>query len=77
LVASKSLRPRQTKSTTIARENIQVLVRCRPPSETELRNHEEDCWLLTPEQGSVKLNDTDGIVFEYGKTVSTTFNSWN
>ncbi|SAL98373.1 hypothetical protein [Absidia glauca] len=74
LIASKSLRPRQTKSTTIARENIQVMVRCRPPSETELRNHEEDCWLLTPEQGSVKLNDPDGIVFEYDKVFKGTNN---
>lgn len=77
LVTSKSLRPRQTKSTTIARENIQVMVRCRPPSETELKNHEQDCWLMTPDQGSIQLNDPDGIVFEYGKTVSKVFNMWN
>ena len=43
-----------TKSTSI-RENVQVMVRCRPRSEKELQYDEEPCWLISPEEGSIEL----------------------
>ncbi|CAO3643581.1 unnamed protein product [Mucor hiemalis] len=50
-----SLKPSfSTKSTSI-RENVQVMVRCRPRSEKELKIDEEPCWLIRPEEGSIEL----------------------
>ncbi|KAI8052663.1 P-loop containing nucleoside triphosphate hydrolase protein [Thamnidium elegans] len=43
-----------TKSTSI-RENVQVMVRCRPRSKKELQIDEEPCWLISPEEGSIEL----------------------
>lgn len=69
--STKSLRSKLTKSTPIASENIQVMLRCRPPSDMEAQSHEQDCWVLIPEQGTVKLDDSNGTLFEYGKTDTT------
>ncbi|KAG0850159.1 hypothetical protein G6F16_010117 [Rhizopus arrhizus] len=46
---SQSLRP--SKSTSI-KENVQVMVRCRPKSKKEL--DEEPCWLIDTRQGTVQ-----------------------
>lgn len=43
-----------TKSTSI-RENVQVMVRCRPRSKKEMAFDEEPCWLISPEEGSIEL----------------------
>lgn len=43
-----------TKSTSI-RENVQVMVRCRPRSQKELEVDEEPCWLIRPEEGTIEL----------------------
>ncbi|CAO3586932.1 unnamed protein product [Absidia cylindrospora] len=73
--STKSLRPKLSKSTTIASENIQVMVRCRPPSDIEEESHEQDCWLLMPEQGTVKLDESNGTIFEYDRVFKGTDNS--
>ncbi|KAI9268599.1 hypothetical protein EDC94DRAFT_493517, partial [Helicostylum pulchrum] len=65
--STSSFKPKpsfSTKSTSI-RENVQVLVRCRPPrSKKELA--EEPCWQINPEQGSIALARPSSNTFSYG-----------
>ncbi|SAM02070.1 hypothetical protein [Absidia glauca] len=65
-VSTKNPRPRQSKSTSNTSENVQVLVRCRPPSDMETKTDESVCWVVSPEDGLIKLDEASGPVFEYG-----------
>ncbi|KAI8093377.1 P-loop containing nucleoside triphosphate hydrolase protein [Halteromyces radiatus] len=74
--STKSLRPRYSKSTCLASENIQVMVRCRPPFDTTVETQEEDdCWILGSEKGTIKLDDSHTTVFEYDKVFKGTDNA--
>lgn len=59
-----------TKSTSI-RENVQVMVRCRPRSIKERTHNEEACWLINPEEGSIGLASLKSVSsirsFHFGK----------
>lgn len=50
-----SLKPSFSTRSTSIRENVQVMVRCRPRSEKELKVDEEPCWMIQPEEGSIEL----------------------
>lgn len=52
--SSASLRPSFSTRSTSIRENVQVMVRCRPRSEKELEYDEEPCWLISPEEGLIE-----------------------
>ncbi|CEP09806.1 hypothetical protein [Parasitella parasitica] len=52
--SSASLRPSFSTRSTSIRENVQVMVRCRPRSEKELEYPEEPCWLINPEEGLIE-----------------------
>jgi hypothetical protein len=66
---TQHIKPSVSKSTaTSIKESVQVLVRCRPPSEKE--KLERPCWYVRPEEGSIELlqikNPTSGYSFHYG-----------
>ncbi|KAI8052659.1 P-loop containing nucleoside triphosphate hydrolase protein [Thamnidium elegans] len=68
--STSSFKPKpsfSTKSTSI-RENVQVMVRCRPPrSKKELA--EEPCWQINPERGSIALARPSSSTFSYDNVV--------
>lgn len=43
-----------TQSTSL-KENVQVMIRCRPRSEKEIAREKNPCWDLQAEVGSIKL----------------------
>ncbi|KAI8391432.1 P-loop containing nucleoside triphosphate hydrolase protein [Radiomyces spectabilis] len=72
LMSSQSLRPSVTRSISI-RENVQVMVRCRPPSSKEQDAADEPCWILRPEHRTVELaqstSSTSQRIFEYDNVI--------
>ncbi|KAI8878822.1 kinesin-domain-containing protein [Backusella circina FSU 941] len=78
LSPTPTLKPSVSKSTaTSIKESVQVLVRCRPPSERE--RLERPCWYVRPEEGSIELlqikNPTSGYSFHYDKVIEGVDNS--
>jgi hypothetical protein len=71
---SKSLKP--SFSTSI-RENVQVMVRCRPPSQRELDMMGYPCWDIRPDEGSIELtrlkNSASLSSFHYGIHIEDPF----
>ncbi|KAL9537860.1 hypothetical protein MBANPS3_011401 [Mucor bainieri] len=77
--SSASLRPSFSTRSTSIRENVQVMVRCRPRSEKELEYDEEPCWLISPEEGLIeqaRLKAPNSIrAFYYDNVVMGTDNA--
>ncbi|KAI8637677.1 P-loop containing nucleoside triphosphate hydrolase protein [Parasitella parasitica] len=77
--SSASLRPSFSTRSTSIRENVQVMVRCRPRSEKELEYAEEPCWLINPEEGLIeqaRLKAPNSIrAFYYDNVVMGTDNA--
>lgn len=65
---SSVIRPSSSLSASAFRENIQVMVRCRPPTTTKNNKPSETVnWKVSLENGTIQINDSNSTVFEYGK----------
>ncbi|KAG2199796.1 hypothetical protein INT46_003558 [Mucor plumbeus] len=77
--SSASPRPSFSTRSTSIKENVQVMVRCRPRSEKELEYDEEPCWIISPEEGLIeqaRLKSPNSIrAFYYDNVVMGTDNS--
>ncbi|KAL9545927.1 hypothetical protein PS6_007944 [Mucor atramentarius] len=77
--SSASLRPSFSTRSTSIRENVQVMVRCRPRSKKEMEYDEEPCWLISPEEGLIeqaRLKSPNSIrAFYYDNVVMGTDNA--
>ncbi|KAI8375495.1 P-loop containing nucleoside triphosphate hydrolase protein [Blakeslea trispora] len=54
-ISSSTSKPSYSTKATSIRENVQVMVRCRPRSEKEIAVEAEPCWMVRPEDGSIEL----------------------
>lgn len=67
---SSTVRPTSSTSTTAIKENVQVMVRLRPPSTKERQADEQPCWLVGPEPGMIRTYDDNRRnpgIYQYGK----------
>ncbi|KAI9301690.1 hypothetical protein BJ944DRAFT_133414 [Cunninghamella echinulata] len=82
---SSLIRPSSSLSTTF-RENIQVMIRCRPAATTSTSdknknnkmnksNNETINWQVSLENGTIQINDANSTVFEYDKVIEGTDNN--
>ncbi|KAG0169265.1 hypothetical protein DFQ30_003828 [Apophysomyces sp. BC1015] len=72
-----SLRQSQSRSNSI-RENVHVMIRCRPRTLKEQEMDEEPTWIMRPEDGIVELaqnNTAKQKIFQYDSVASGVHNS--
>ncbi|KAJ8662005.1 hypothetical protein O0I10_002336 [Lichtheimia ornata] len=70
---SSTVRPTSSTSTTAIKENVQVMVRLRPPSTKEREADENPCWLVGPENGMIRTYDDSRRnpgIYQYDAVVS-------
>ncbi|KAI7889468.1 uncharacterized protein EV154DRAFT_283571 [Mucor mucedo] len=71
-----SLKASYSSKSTSIRENVQVMVRCRPRSVKEMTHNEEACWSIQPEDGSIELACLNSLptirTFHFGNKPSST-----
>lgn len=65
--SSASLKASFSNKSTSIKENVQVMVRCRPKSKKELE--EEPCWIIDTRQGTIELARITSTArsFQFGK----------
>ncbi|CAO3642872.1 unnamed protein product [Cunninghamella blakesleeana] len=73
---SSILRPSSSLSTSAFRENIQVMIRCRPPATSKNNKLSETVnWKVSLENGTIEINDNNATTFEYDKVIEGTDNN--
>ncbi|KAI8380475.1 hypothetical protein EDC96DRAFT_1936 [Choanephora cucurbitarum] len=73
-ISSSTSKPSYSTKSTSIRENVQVMVRCRPRSQREIAVEEEPCWVIRPEDGTIELaqlkSSTFVQAFQFGMSIS-------
>ncbi|OBZ89145.1 Kinesin-related protein 4 [Choanephora cucurbitarum] len=62
-ISSSTSKPSYSTKSTSIRENVQVMVRCRPRSQREIAVEEEPCWVIRPEDGTIELAQLKSSTF--------------
>ncbi|KAI7863336.1 hypothetical protein BDF14DRAFT_1381079 [Spinellus fusiger] len=66
---SSLLRPSSSQSMSI-RENVHVMIRCRPST-----GDEEGCWVVGPKEGAIELSGSTRHVFQFDSVLTGVDNS--